>query len=82
LPFKANVGCRQHFPKQRSRATNRAEYDAALRGRSSQTLWFTEAAIAAWEADPRITQGGQHAIRRSRAWYPSQLRRRKAPPRP
>ena len=39
--------------------TNWAEYDAALRQRGSLTVWFTEAAIAAWRAEPRTTPGGQ-----------------------
>ena len=38
---------------------NWAEYEAALRGRSSLTIWFTDAAIAAWQAEPRTTRGGQ-----------------------
>src|SRR4051794_5637545 len=42
-----------------SSVTNWAEYDAALRQRGSLTVWFTEAAIAAWRADPRTTRGGQ-----------------------
>ncbi len=59
MPFKANADRRQHIPKQRFRATNWAEYDATLRGRGSLTVWFTEAAIAAWKAEPRTTRGGQ-----------------------
>ena len=39
--------------------TNWAEYDAALRQRGSLTVWFTDAAIAAWRAEPRTTRGGQ-----------------------
>jgi hypothetical protein len=38
---------------------NWPEYDAALRQRGSQTVWFTEEAIAAWQAEPRTTRGGQ-----------------------
>jgi Transposase DDE domain len=30
-----------------------------LRQRGSLTVWFTEAAITAWHAEPRITRGGQ-----------------------
>jgi Transposase DDE domain len=45
--------------EQRRRVTNWAEYDAALRQRGSLTVWFTEAAIAAWHAEPRTTPGGQ-----------------------
>ena len=39
--------------------TNWAAYDSALRQRGSLTVWFTEAAIAAWRAEPRGTRGGQ-----------------------
>ena len=39
--------------------TNWAAYDTALRQRGSLTVWFTEAAIAAWKASPRTTRGGQ-----------------------
>ena len=59
VPFKANAARRHHIPKQRHRVTNWAEYDAALRQRGSLTVWFTEAAIAAWRAEPRTTPGGQ-----------------------
>src|SRR5215207_5018733 len=55
MPFKANADRRHHIPKQRRRVTNWAEYDAALRQRGSLTVWFTEEAIAAWEAEPRTT---------------------------
>jgi hypothetical protein len=59
LPLKANAGRRHRIPKQRFRATSWSEYDAALRGRSSLTVWFTDAAIAAWQAEPRTARGGQ-----------------------
>jgi hypothetical protein len=59
VPFKANAACRDHIPKQRHRVTNWAEYDAALRQRGSLTVWFTDAASAAWRAEPRATPGGQ-----------------------
>jgi hypothetical protein len=55
VPFKANAERRHHIPKQR----HRAAYDAALRQRGSLTVWFTDAAIAAWKAEPRTTRGGQ-----------------------
>jgi hypothetical protein len=42
--------------------TNWAAYDASLRQRGNLTVWFTDEAIAAWQAAPRITRGGQ-------AWY-------------
>ena len=59
VPFKVNQDRRHHIPRQRHRVTNWAEYDAALRQRGSLTVWFTEAAIAAWKAEPRTTPGGQ-----------------------
>jgi len=59
VPFKANAEFRHHIPKQRHRVTNSATYDAALRQRGSLTIWFTDAAIAAWKAEPRTTRGGQ-----------------------
>jgi Transposase DDE domain len=59
MPFKANAARRHRIPKQQRRVTNWAEYDAALRQRGSLTVWFTEAAIAAWHAEPRTTPGGQ-----------------------
>ena len=59
MPFKAKAACRHHISKQRHRITNWAAYDAALRQRGSLTVWFTEAAIAAWRAEPRTTPGGQ-----------------------
>src|ERR1700712_4756631 len=34
----------------------------ALRQSGSLTIWFSDAAIAAWRAEPRTTRGGQ-------AWY-------------
>ena len=57
--FKANADRRHHIAKQRRRVTNWREYDAALRRRGSLTVWFTDAAIAAWRAAPRVTPGGQ-----------------------
>src|SRR3954469_25234907 len=59
VPFKTKAACRRHIPKQQHRVTNWAAYDAALRQRGSLTIWFTDAAIAAWRAEPRTTPGGQ-----------------------
>ena len=59
VPFKVNADCRHHIPRQRHRVTNPAAYDAALRQRGSLTVWFTDAAIATWKAEPRTTRGGQ-----------------------
>jgi hypothetical protein len=49
VPFKANQDRRHHIPKQRHRVTNWAAYDIALRQRGRVTVWFSEAAIAAWK---------------------------------
>src|SRR5918912_1739614 len=59
MPFKAKAACRRHIPKQQHKVTNWVAYDAALRQRGSLTVWFTDAAIAAWRAEPRTTPGGQ-----------------------
>lgn len=59
MPFKASANHRQHISKQRFRATSWAEYDVALRGRGSLTVWFTAAAVAAWKASSRTAWGGQ-----------------------
>ena len=59
MPFKANAERRHRIPRQRHQVTNSAAYDAALRQRGSLTVWFTDAAIAAWKAEPRTTRGGQ-----------------------
>ena len=59
VPFKHHAAHRHHIPKPRYRVTNWPEYDAALRQRGSLTVWFTDAAIAAWQAEPRTMPGGQ-----------------------
>ena len=58
MPFKAPADRRHHIPKQRHRVTNWSAYDAALRQRGSLTIWFSEEAIAGWQAEPRTTPGG------------------------
>src|SRR3954462_12863437 len=59
LPFKLNHAGRHHIPRQRHRVTNWPAYDASFRQRGRLTGWFTDAAIAAWRAEPRTTRGGQ-----------------------
>src|SRR4051795_1781406 len=59
LPFKLNQAGRHHIPRQKRKVTNWPAYDASLRQRGSLTVWFTDEAIAAWEAEPRTTRGGQ-----------------------
>ena len=59
MPFKINAGRCHRIPWQRHKITNWPQYDAAQCQRGSLTVWFTEAAIAAWRAEPRSTPGGQ-----------------------
>src|SRR6059058_5942006 len=59
VPFEAGAARRHRIPRQRHRVTDWAEYEAALRQRGSLTVRFTEAAVAAWRAEPRTTRGGQ-----------------------
>jgi hypothetical protein len=60
MPFKANAARRHHIPKQKRKVTS--WYDVSLRQRGSLTVWFSDEPIAAWQAAPRTTRGGQ-------AWY-------------
>ena len=39
--------------------TNWAAYEAGLRARGRLTIWFSDAAIEAWRAEPRTGRGGQ-----------------------
>src|SRR5215211_7525445 len=67
----AITGITSRWDTQRQRLEPDAEQSArpVLRGaldsnvaaptRRSLTVWFTEAAVAAWEAEPRTTPGGQ-----------------------
>jgi len=64
VPFKANEDRRHHIPKQRLRVTNWAAYDIALRQRGNLTVWFTEAAIAAWKAEPHAARAAAMTRRR------------------
>jgi Transposase DDE domain len=59
LPFKANADRRHRIPRQRHRVTNWPVYEAGLRARGSLTVWFSDAAVEAWRAEPRTTRGGQ-----------------------
>jgi Transposase DDE domain len=59
MPCKSNESRRQKIPAARYRVTNWPEYDAALVRRGGITVWFTEAAAAAWHAPARGTRGGQ-----------------------
>src|SRR3954449_3943967 len=59
LPFKLNQDRRRHIPEQKRRVTNWREYDESLRRRGSLTGWFSDEAVAAWEAERRTSRGGQ-----------------------
>src|ERR687890_725162 len=59
VPFKLNQDRRHHIPRQKRKVTNWREYDAGLRQRGSLTVWFTDEAVQAWQAEPRTTRGGQ-----------------------
>ncbi|MDH3639160.1 MAG: transposase, partial [Gammaproteobacteria bacterium] len=47
------------YTKQRYRVRNWPEYEASLRKRGDLTLWFSEEAIAAWQAPTGEKPGGQ-----------------------
>lgn len=59
MSHKANAGRRHHISRAKRRVTNWSGYNEALRQRGSLTVWFTDAAVAAWRAAPRKTPGGQ-----------------------
>src|SRR5687768_169572 len=59
MPHKYNANRRHHIPRARYKVTNWKAYEAGLRQRGSLTIWFSEEAVAAWQAAPRTTPGGQ-----------------------
>src|SRR3984957_19734585 len=59
LPIKFNQDHRHNIPRQQQKVTNWPAYEAGLRQRGSLTVWFTDEAVSAWAAAPRITRGGQ-----------------------
>ena len=59
MPYKVTEGRRCRFSKARYRVSNWPEYDTALVGRGSLTVWFTEETIAAWHAPATRERGGQ-----------------------
>jgi hypothetical protein len=62
VPFKAKSNCRHNIPNQKRRLTNWSAYEGSLRQCGSLTVWFTDAAIAGWHAEPRTTRG-------DKIWY-------------
>src|SRR6185312_12778824 len=61
LPFKLNQDRRHHIPEQKRKVTNWRDYDESLRRRGSLTVWFSDEAVEAWEAERRTSRGGQPA---------------------
>src|SRR5512133_2103817 len=61
LPFKLNQARRRHIPEQTRKVTNWRDYDESLRRRGSLTVWFSDEAVEAWEAERRTSRGGQPA---------------------
>src|SRR3954454_25413809 len=59
LPFKLNQDRRHHIPEQKRRVTNWRDYDESLRRRGSLTVWLSDEAVEAWEAEQRTSRGGQ-----------------------
>jgi hypothetical protein len=59
MPHKYNADRRHHIPRACYKVTNWSAYEAGLRQRGSLTIWFSEEAVAAWQAAPRTTPGGQ-----------------------
>src|SRR3954453_5866282 len=59
LPFKLNQNRRHHIPEQKRKVTNWRDYDESLRRRGSLTVWFSDEAVEAWEAERRTSRGGQ-----------------------
>jgi hypothetical protein len=59
MPFKHHADHRHRFPRAKYRVTNWSAYEAGLHQRGSLTVWFSAAAVAAWQAEARRTPGGQ-----------------------
>src|SRR4051794_23079306 len=59
LTLKLNQDRRRHIPEQKRKVTNWRDYDESLRRRGSVTVWFSDEAVEAWEAERRTSRGGQ-----------------------
>ena len=57
--YTFNESRRHKIPTAKYRVTNWPEYDAALVKRGSLTVWFTQEAVAAWQARATGKRGGQ-----------------------
>ena len=59
MPYTFNESRRHKIPTAKYRVTNWPEYDAALVKRGSLTVWFTQEAVAAWQAPATGKRGRQ-----------------------
>src|SRR3954469_495703 len=59
LPFKLNQDRRHHTQEQPRKVTNCRDYYESMRRRGSLTVWFSDEAVEAWEAERRTSRGGQ-----------------------
>jgi hypothetical protein len=59
MPHKYNADRRHRIPRTCYKVMNWKAYEAGLRQRGSLTIWFSEEAVAAWQAAPRTPPGGQ-----------------------
>ena len=59
-----------HIPRPKRRVTDWADYNEALRQRGSLTVWFTDAAIAAWKAAPAPRRAVSRTTRTWRSRQP------------
>src|SRR5215210_4119267 len=72
LPFKLNQDRRHHIPEQKRKVPNWRDYDESLRRRGSLTVWFSDEAVEAWDAERRTSRGGRVArIRGAGAMTPT-----------
>src|SRR3954465_168284 len=71
LPFKLNQDRRRHIPEQKRKVTDWRDYDESLRRRGSWTVWFSDEAVEAREAERRPQRGGQAAGPTSRGGQPA-----------
>ncbi len=59
MPHKFNSSRRHKFEKKRYKVTNWAEYNESLRQRGNVTVWLGPDVEDGWQADRRMTPGGQ-----------------------
>lgn len=62
MPFKAKAKVRHKFDKKKYHVKNWYEYNSALKNRGDITIWFTDEALEAWQADIIIRKRGGQPI--------------------